>query len=235
MSLMQIGPGLCLAGLGVFLLSSSSTQAGIITNPNAIITSAVGGGGVFWNQVVDQDNNLELDLRARLWKCGDNDAANGKGDYALSGKHTGTYHCDWQIEFSINSNPLGEATPSSGFTFYLVADYGKYTWNLSSLTDNRPSGSAIQNSIAIYRDYIDRGTTTMLPADQRINILGDSTTAHTFTLLAEDATGKIVLRDTITVNGGVPAPVPEPTTVIAGALLLLPFGAKAFRSLLKRK
>jgi hypothetical protein len=51
--------------------------------------------------------------------------------------------------------------------------------------------------------------------------------------VSEFANGSI--QDTYSQNIQVLAPVPEPTTMIAGALLLLPFGASTLRILRKRQ
>jgi hypothetical protein len=243
----KIATGLCLTGLAAFLFPTFSTQASIITQNATIanIFSTSGNANIGWTDVVDTSLNLELDLRAKL---------NGSGDIRIVGdssydiQYSGTYGNNWNIEFSVNVNANGTKSTtlaSSGYTFWLVADDGLVNTKLSNIGDNYYGTSTTTGkgkslpydffipSFAGKTYSIMANSEPMFNDKQNINVLGYATTGHTFTLLAEDGSGNVVLGDTITVDGGYGA-VPEPTTLIAGGMLLLPFGVKAVRSMRKR-
>ena len=92
---------------------------------------------------------------------------------------------------------------------------------IALIPDNAHNGTEFQNSEDIGFGFI--GYNPSLAA------------TYNFTLTATDTSTQTVL-DTVdmTVVNGV-APVPEPTTVAAGALLLLPFGVSTLRKLRKNR
>lgn len=247
----KIGTSVCLAGLAAFLLPVLSTQASVVTTANTTITTYVSSATGGWYQVSDSDLGLQLDLRARLRGSG-TDYYTGNGNYSINVNGTSaTYGDDWSIDFSVNTSGTGKSITGSGFTFVLVADNGLYTQNLANLTDNLYGNSSTTKSTAITANLftynlLNNSFSIMQNSEPMLklktssgstwttDVLGLATTGHTFTLYAYNAAGEVVLTDKITVDGGY-GPVPEPSTIMAGAMLLLPFGIGAFRSLRKSR
>jgi hypothetical protein len=223
----KLGAGLCLTGLTAFL-PTLSTQASIITR-NADITNLFGTSDSYWNEVSDDALNLQIGLRAKN-KSGAV-ASDDNGNYTLKNVN----YPKWNFEFSVNVNKNGTASTTlanSGYFFSVVVDNGLLTYNLASYWDNDYGNNSSAHGSKLTGLYSVMGSSysIMQNSEPTLASFSDPTTGHTFSLLVKDTAGNVVLDDTITVNGGF-STVPEPSTVIAGALLLLPFGVGVARSL----
>jgi len=130
--------------------------------------------------------------------------------------------------FGLSSAGLGLFSPSDNFpgsNLQGPASVDGLQYGITSAGDDAATGNAavtggnalIQNSVIL--------TLTGLPADFDINSIHNVTFQY----------GTALTGTQIGVAGYAGyAPVPEPTTMIAGALLLLPFGASTLRFLRRR-
>jgi hypothetical protein len=227
--------------LGASLIMPCITHASITTTPNANITAIFGGGNPNggWQEVTDTDKNLQIGLRAKERSTGST-ANNGAGNYTVASP--------WNYEFSVNVDPNnagGVSLASSGYTFLLNWDANATPINLSSMfNDNAYGNNSTSNgkyTLSNPNGGIEGTSATsatlqsawsLMQNSEREIWLGIPTdgSGHTLVLSVLNQSGSIILDDSITVNGGF-APVPEPSTVLAGALLLLPFGVSTLRKL----
>jgi hypothetical protein len=124
----------------------------------------------------------------------------------------------WDFWFDVNPGQ------TSGDTFALTINSSlggtPVTIPVALIPDNGHSGTEFQNAEDIGFSFL--GYNPSLNA------------VYNFTLNAKDSQGDVVDSVSMAVVNGV-APVPEPTTIIAGALLLLPFGAGFVRKLCKKQ
>lgn len=177
---------------------------------------------------------------------------------ALGNNGNATYYATTGANFGNPLNPADTSHSSNlgatwNFDFYANiaggGDLSTYTFILKyQLTPGGPVGSFNLNTAALSLGA--PTTTTTLQDSQNLDFLflavnsaflgitapggtfnPNATGNYAFSLEADKA-GSSIGESDITVDV---AAVPEPTTVIAGALLLLPFGASALRALRKNR
>lgn len=217
--------------LAAGLASAMSASASITTTPNATITAIFGSGNPNggWQEVTDTGNNIQLGLRAkeRYGAVGTHD---GSGNYTLPSP--------WNIEFSVNVNAdgsvAGPSLASTGYSYLLNVD-GLYSFDLATILDNSYGNSSTANSAGVEGLFSAFGSSnSIMQNSEQVTYTPGDGSGHSFDLSVQDGSGNVVLNDRITVNGGY-TPVPEPSTVVAGALLLLPFGVSTVRMLRKSR
>lgn len=126
----------------------------------------------------------------------------------------------WDFWFDVN--PGATSTTGDTFTLTINSSLGGSPVSFPAdffLLGNASNGTEFQNAEDIGFAFL--GYNPSLNA------------TYNFNLTAKDAAGNTLDSVDMTVING--TPVPEPTTVIAGALLLLPFGASALRKLRKNR
>jgi hypothetical protein len=138
---------------------------------------------------------------------------NGNGPYANFGVSVdGLWGGSAQrfMIIALSGNQLNGATPIHVWDVTAGANYAPVVWGstLSSILGDTVGGVAF-GDMQVLRAYADFGA----------------------------ATGSGVVVGSVDINSITvgPVPVPEPTTMIAGALLLLPFGATTLRMLRKNR
>jgi hypothetical protein len=209
------------------------THASITTDGNGSITAIMGTGNpdVNWNKVTDTDNNLELGLRAKQ-RFSTFTGTDNNGNYTFPANTA------WNIEFSINVDPNdvgGITLASTGYSYLLDID-GLGTINLATtFGDNSYGNNGTANGAGVEGTFASLGSTYNIMQNSELhNWLGLGEGGHTFDLMVQDQAGKTLTSDRITVNGGY-APVPEPSTYAAGAVMLLPFGISMLRMVRKTR
>jgi hypothetical protein len=109
-------------------------------------------------------------------------------------------------------------TPSGPGGLYATG----WTTSNPNLTQSSIIGTSV-SSLTFYTDFTGNSTDTPY-VTLYFQAFGSDGSSATSGLLRNDASGHFT-----------PVPVPEPTTLIAGALLLLPFGASTLRFLRKQR
>jgi hypothetical protein len=220
----------------IALILPQVAKATITTDYNANITAIFGTGNPNngWTEVTDTGNNLQLGLRAKE-RYGSVGTQNGSGNYSFA---PGT---DWNIEFSINTDPSnagGISLASTGYSYWLDID-NILMLNIATLfSDNQYGNNGTANGAGAKGTFAALGGSNIIMQNSELYkwlgipaAYGDE--GHTFDLQVKNSNGCLVAGDQITVNGGLAA-VPEPSTFAAAALLLLPLGA-GFRRVFKKR
>jgi hypothetical protein len=110
-----------------------------------------------------------------------------------------------------------------------VADYFSFSSDLIA-SGTTPSDRFEFNLTSITETYFGGGLADFSGTGTIVDTTGAfANTAATFTLGFSGSAGESFSLDTVA------APVPEPTTIVAGASMLLPFGLGAFRVLRKNR
>ncbi len=195
-------------------------HATITTTQNGTVTTIYGTGNPnVWDQVVTysgSDGDLQLALNT----------------------HINPNNGHLNVDFSINVSPdgLGGSFVSDSYSYYLyVNNNSASTLDLTLIGDNQYGTSATLNGKGVKStwaakpgaDYIFQNSE---PVGSVIDAYFGVSNPTSYTLEVVGANGS-VFSDTI------PAPtaVPEPSTVIAGLLMLVPLGAGAIRSIRKKR
>jgi hypothetical protein len=205
---------LCVAGVGGL---ANSAQANI-TYDNTI-APLVGSGNTSGAWTTGTDNGLALSLRSQYNTPGHVNATpnDGMGTFFFG---TGTpTKAQWDFWFDVNPG----ATSTVGDTFVLtiaVVGGATQTIDISSAfpSDNGHNGTEFQNSEDVGFSFIGFDPSQAAIYDFSLSAVNGGTTLDTV--------------DMTVING---TPVPEPTTVTAAALLLLPFGGTALRLFRKNR
>lgn len=185
---------------------------------NNTIAPLVGSGNTSGGWTTATDNGISLSLRAQSTVPGPGDLTpnNGAGTFnfpAGLGPRSGTYpgYATWDYWFDVNTG----TSSTSDYTYQIVASSSlnstPVTVVISSTypNDNKTSGNEFQNAENIAFSG------------------GNGNTDATYYYTLEALQGTTVLDSvSMTVNNGT-APIPEASTVMAGALMLLPLGISA--------
>jgi hypothetical protein len=226
--------------------SSASTTFG------SLPAATFGGSGnpnsaVEVTTITDGGNTVTLGLAAQ--QRYDNPALGNNGN--------ATYYATTGANFGNPLNPADTSHSSNlgatwNFDFYANiaggGDLSTYTFILKyQLTPGGPMGSLNLNNIAFFSGTPTTSTTLQDSENLNFSYLAvtipgfvtapggtfnpNATGNYAFSLEADKA-GSSIGESDITVDV---AAVPEPSTILAGALLLLPFGASALRKLRKNR
>lgn len=228
------GAAICVVGL---VLSNQSAHASI-TYDNTIAPIA-GTGNTSGGWTSSTDNGLTLSLRAQ--SSVDGSTANSSGVYtysagaAASGPDAGNFN--WDFWFDVNTAPNSTLNYVYTLTISSINDPSKMiTFPIESYFPNdnglNPSGSHWYNAT----EFQNAENLSFLGVDP--NVID----GYLFTLNAYNyGCSQPVDSVSIIVNNGQngdqtpTAAVPEPTTVAAGALMLLPFGMAVFKSVRRKR
>jgi hypothetical protein len=204
------------------LLGSAAAQT--VTYDNTV-APIVGSGNSSGAWTTATENGLALSLRAQYNNTttplpSDLTPNNGAGTFSF-GTSTGPLAV-WDFWFDVNPG----STPTTGDTYSLAISSSlggsPVTIPVALIPDNGKSGTEFQNAEDIGFSFIGYDPTQVA--------------AYDFTLTAYDSSDNPLDSVNMTVdNGPVPAgsSVPEPSTYIAGMLLLLPLGVSTLRMLRK--
>lgn len=198
-----------------FFALPSLTQASLTTTVDGTITAIYGSGNPnIWDQVVtDTDHNIQLGLNQHV------------------NPNTGTAN----VNFSINVNFDGNASTTlknAGYSYWLVVNGTDV--NLSSIWDNSFGTSATLNGQGKEKIWFFQPTGSTIFQNSE-PWAGLNVTPDTFSLEVRNNGGNVITKNQIPSEEQIVSAVPEPSTVVAGALLLLPFGASALRKLRKSR
>lgn len=200
-----------------------------------IIFGTGNGNGSF---AVDTGSHVELGLRAKVQYQGIYNS-NGLGTYTFN---AGT---SWNIEWSVNSSVDGAGVNLDKRTYRLSMDTDPGAGQIWASLDPINGVANADHGIGINTTPNGAGDNDLprTPAQYATLIAGNNVAQNSWnygvtpngtydfvlSAWADSDTSKTPIATTkITVNV-----VPEPTTMIAGALLLLPFGASVLRTLRK--
>jgi hypothetical protein len=202
-------------------LPISNARATITTTENATLTTIYGTGNPnTWDQVVTYsgaDGNFQLGLNT----------------------HINPNTLTQNIDFSINVNPAGTAgvtlASETSYTYVLLASDSATPALVAAIGDNQygtsstPNGGGTKEAFALGSI----GNTIFQNSEPvaDLDIYFGAPTASSYTLEVLGAGDTVLASDTLTL----PSAVPEPTTVVAGALLPFPFGLSAVRSWKKNR
>ncbi|MGH7951702.1 MAG: hypothetical protein ACREFE_07255 [Limisphaerales bacterium] len=215
---LAIAGGICLAGL---ICLTDHAEASIAYDQTLSFIAGTGNSTGGWT--VATDNGLALSLRAQYNNTtsplpSDLTPNNGAGTFTFG---TGTPSLAvWDFWFDVN--PGSTSTTGDFFILTVTSSLGGTTSiPVGIIPDNAHNGTEFQNAEDIGFSFIGYDPSQIA--------------TYNFTLTAEDLSSGDTLDSVgMVVNNGV-APVPEPTTVLAGALLLLPFGASTLRILRRNR
>lgn len=204
--------------------------------PNVIF--GIGNGNGYFT--VDQENGIELGLRAKIRYQGVYNS-DGAGTYSFLPTD------NWNIEWSINSDYLETSgVKLNGLTYKLTGQFFSlpgfsgdpvnsinpfppYYYDHSFGNNSTAQGAGVEaTSASDYANLIANYNVVQnswSPGSPASLLVGPGTYVYTLEALLG---GVSQAKTSITVEV---APVPEPSTYIAGALLLLPFGASTIRKL----
>lgn len=230
---MQLKNSVYLGLASVSLLAMAlPSQGAMAFNQNVTPNILFGEGNANGFFTVDKDNGVELGLRAKIRYQGVYNS-DGAGTYSFLPTD------NWNVEWSINSDYEGTTgTKLSGLTYVLTGYF--YGSNVAydpvnvliadhGIGDNSTANGAGDNDGArtpvSYASLI--AANNVAQNSWRSLMYAPGSYVYTLEAFKE---GNLVASTSITVEV---APVPEPTTVLAGALLLIPFGVSAMRRLRK--
>ena len=232
------------------LLLCFPASAAISFDQNVTAIFGSGNGNSSWT--VDKANGIELGLRAKQrFPAANIFGSNGDGTYNQVAGNNGSGRALWNFEWHINSgagNALNSLTyllkidtdPSAGINYTTSFDpinpvnnpAGFWDHSIGNNTTANGAGTEA-NSIASYASLIADSNNNIAQNSWYIgwyatpfnpNALG----SYNFRLEAYSGANLLAATE-ITVNA-----VPEPSTYLAGALLLLPFGASTIRIMRKK-
>jgi len=226
---------------------------------NQTITYINGNGNLNTGWTADTEaNGIQLGLRADNRDTGSTaSSAPGVYSYAPGNSIAAPTHADWNYQFTINSDSINGTAPLTTYNFYLVMfgpglvspvtvnalgniyfvdDTFGNNGSTQGAGNNSGTGNGLNNGALAGANNVAANSETIAfgPFNDHVNAGG----IYTFELYATAANdlrgagGDKVADVSIQVNVGA---VPEPTTVLAGAMLLLPFGASALRIMRKKR
>jgi hypothetical protein len=208
--------------ISLSLLVSSALASTTFDNTITPISGGGGNSSGAWTSAIA--NGFDLSLRSQYNNTVPNPPAdltpnNGLGTFTF-GTGTAT-RATWDFWFDVN--PGATSTVGVVYNVMITSSLGGSPVNIpiALIPDNATSGTEFQNSEDIGFGFIGYNPSLVATYD--------------FTLTATNSdTGALLDSVNMVVQNGV-APVPEPTTVAAGALLLLPFGVSTLRKLRKNR
>jgi len=199
-------------------LPISNARASITTTQNGTVTAIYGSGNPnVWDQVVTYSG--------------------GDGDLQLAlNTHINPNNGNLNVDFSVNVSPdgLGGTLVSDSYSYYLyVNNNSASTLDLTLIPDNQYGTSATPNGGGAKTTWANRPSSDYIfqnsePVASVIDAYFGVSNPTSYTLEVVGGNGS-VYTDTISV----PSPVPEPTTVVAGLMLLVPLCFGALRTLRK--
>ena len=230
-----------LASLTACLLMPSAFGA-VVYNDTITYINGTGNPNTGW--VSDTANNILLGIRAddRLTGATPN---NGAGTYTFLPGLVPSGHgpvADWNYQFTFNSDPAGNTLPLSSYNFWLTLSINGgpagTPFNLLTLPDNSYGNNGTANGAGTVGTGALAATHTVAANSESITFLSLPNTGgiYQFDLYAtpnNDLNG--LGNDQLDAVSMTVDVVPEPTTVIAGLMLLLPLGVSAFRIMRKRQ
>jgi hypothetical protein len=220
------------------------------------ITYINGSGNPNTGWTADNEaNGIQLGLRADVRDNGDtpNDGA-GTYTFPTGNSVSNPNRADWNYQFTINSDING-VNPLNTYTFWLViSGTGLATpvtvnalGNGLFVDDSFGNNSSTQGNISGIGNGVNNaalaGANNVAANSETISFapflsLNNPDGTYQFELYAtatDDPNADKLADVGITVNVGSGAPVPEPSTYLAGVMMLLPFGAGAVRFLRKQR
>lgn len=221
-----------------------SAFAALTTTYNATIPYINGAGNpnTGWvSGVNDVTPNLKLGIRADSFTDGST-PNNGAGTYTFaSGLVNAGTRATWNYQFTANSDTSSHNIPLNTYEYWLTLSINggpaSAPFDLLSLGDNTYGDNTSTQGFNVSKGGSALAATHNVFANsENIIFLGDLNTGGTYQFefyatLAGSGSGGAKLDDVnMTVNV-----VPEPSTYVAGALLLLPFGVSAVRKLRKNR
>lgn len=130
----------------------------------------------------------------------------------------------WNYDFYLNSSAGNLGLYTFTLTVLNVGNGHTVSYNpFTDIGDNEPMHSLATAGNSESLDFI----ASLIGYDANANDTYD------FTLTATDGTTTLSTSEQVIAGTGAVSPVPEPTTVVAGSLLLLPFGISALRKFRK--
>lgn len=207
-------------------------QAALSFDQNVTPDVIFGSGNANGFFVVDQQNGVELGLRAKV-QFANTFNSNGAGTYTFQ---TGTA---WNLEWSANSDYAGSSGNNLNALTYKLTLVGvgsidpiNVLFSDNSIGNNSTANGAGVEAVnpAGYAALL--GANNVAQNSWQATLFGinpNATGSYNFKLEAYSM-GNLLAGTEITVNA-----VPEPTTMIAGGLLLLPFGINVLRSFRKNR
>lgn len=228
------------------LASAISTQGAIAFDQNVTANAIYGTGNDNGAWTVDRNNGVELGLRAkqRIPAANIFNSA-GNGTYNQSaGVGEAAGRAKWNFEWSINSDYLGtsgiklddltyvlriDTDPSAGTTF-ITFDPINVAFADHSFGDNTTAQSAGTEAVdaAGYAALIAGSNLAQQSWRPHFFFPINPNANGTYTFQLEAYSGANLLAAT-----AMDVVVPEPSTYIAGAMLLLPFGVSVLRKMRK--
>ena len=238
------------------LASAISTQGAIAYDQNVTANAIYGSGNINGSWAVDQNalTGVELGLRAKQRVPAANIFnSDGLGTYNHSaGAGEAFNRAKWSFEWSINSDYLGtsglklddlryvlriDTDPSAGTTFLsfdpingINPNSGTVFWD-HSIGDNTTGNGAGAEAVSAANYATLIGLNNLAQQSWRPHfffpINPNASGTYTFELEAFDSMGGRLAFTTMDVV------VPEPSTYIAGAMLLLPVGVSVLRKMRK--
>jgi hypothetical protein len=194
------------------LLPISNACATITTDTPGTLTTIYGTGNPnTWGSVTTYsgtDGNFQLALNS----------------------HINPNNGNQNVDFSVNVDPagLGVTLGTAPYSYILTANNSAAQLNLALGGDNQYGTSATGNGQGLITTFtLGAPGNTIFQNSESMQIwdflFGVTSNPTSFTLEVEQG-GAVIASDTLAV-----APVPEPTTIFAGAMLLLPIGISTLR------
>jgi hypothetical protein len=223
---------------------------------NQTITYINGSGNLNTGWTANDDGGIELGLRADNRDNGTVPiSAPGVYSFAPGNSTVAPTHADWNYQFTINSDPANGTAPLSTYDFYLVVVgpgiAGGVPITINAVTGLPDDTFGNNTSSQGHNVTVANGTTQLNTTLETLNNVAANSQTISFapfgdhsnlggvydfelyaTAAGAGAGGAKVDDVSIEVQVGA---VPEPTTVVAGAMLFLPFGASAIRILRKKR
>ncbi|MEQ1907154.1 MAG: hypothetical protein ABL888_23415 [Pirellulaceae bacterium] len=233
-------------------LSLAIPAQAVLFDQNVTANAIYGSGNANGGWTVDRSGGVELGLRAKVrFPTPLNQFnSNGDGTYDHLAGNNGAGQALWNFEWSINSDYLGtsgvklsdltyilkiDSDPTAAVNYLAFDPINVAFWDHSFGDNSTGAGAGVEAADAAgYNGLIT--TKNLAQNSWRMNFFQaffipansfDPNVPGTYTFRLEASNGAAT---EMTVNA-----VPEPSTYLAGAMLLLPFGASAIRKLRKSR